>query len=130
MKTIIIDDSPSIRDNLEIYLQTELNIEVITTFERGEDFLDYKYSYNADFILMDICMPGIDGLVTAKNFLWKYPKQTIIAVTMYYDKAYLKQLIEVGIKGCVFKDQIYTDLYKAINTVTNGGLYFPKNMEI
>ncbi|MBN1182709.1 MAG: response regulator transcription factor [Bacteroidales bacterium] len=130
MKAIIVDDSTSIRKNLELYLQTELNIEVLASFNSGSDFLNYAYSHYADFILMDISMPGIDGLQTAKQYLWNFPMQKIIAVTMYHDKAYLKQLIEVGIKGCVFKDQIYSDLKMAIKMVLKNSLYFPEELDI
>lgn len=130
MKAIIIDDSNSIRDNLEIYLQTELNIDVLASFNNGSDFLNYPDSHKADFILMDICMPGLDGIDTSKSYLWEYPSKKIIAITMYRDKAYLYQLIGAGIKGCVLKDQIYHDLPEAIKTVLNNQFYFPDEIAI
>ena len=130
MNTIIVDDASSIRENLGYYLQEELKINVLASFSNGTDLLEYPDSHEADIILMDICMHGIDGFETSKALLWKYPYLKIIAITMYQDIAYLDALLGAGFKGCVFKSQIYKDLPSAIKTVVNGGLYFPNDVLI
>jgi len=78
---------------------------------------------------MDLMMPNMDGLKATNQITWKFPFLKIIAVTMHYDKVYLKELIEKGFKGCIFKNNLYDKIYEAIVTVMNDHLYFPERLK-
>jgi DNA-binding NarL/FixJ family response regulator len=77
---------------------------------------------------MDIQMPEMNGITVAKKALWEMHELKIIAITMYRDKAYLKELIEAGFKGCVFKSRIYDDLPVALERVMEQKIYYPDDI--
>lgn len=130
LKTIIVDDAETMHVALKEYTEGELNCKVIAQAYNGKEFLALENQALADIILMDIEMPQMDGIEAAKLILWQYPFLKLIAITMYQDQVYLQNLIEAGFKGCIFKQNIFNELGKAIRTVMNGGVYFPKNMKL
>ncbi len=125
MKIIIVDDSKDYREGLRFYLDKLGGYEIIAEFSDGEDLLNYTEIYSADLVLMDMVMPKIDGFKASQQLIQRYPKIKILAITMFSEETYLLDLIEYGIKGCVFKFNIFDELPKAIETITHGKLYFP-----
>ena len=125
MKIIIADDSKDYRDGLRFYLKKLGGHEIIAEFSDGEDLVKFNRIYEADIVMMDMVMPKLDGFEASKQLLQRYPKINIIGITMFKDETYLYDLIEYGLKGCVFKFNIFEELPKAIATVIQGNLYFP-----
>ena len=130
MKIIIVDDSESFREGLKYYLQKDHHYQVISEAKDGLEFLQLKNIHHADVILMDIQMPELNGIKTAKRILWDMNYLKIIAITMYEDKAYLRELVEAGFKGCVIKNKIYEDLPIVIDIVSKGKMSFPVNIKL
>lgn len=131
IKIIVVDDSETFRDGITFFLEQVLSYEVVGCASNGKEFLLQKEKYiAADIILMDIQMPEIDGIETAKRFLWYNSLMNVIAITSFRDIAYLRELIGAGFKGCVFKDKIFEDLETAVQYVLKGKLYFPDNIKI
>ena len=130
VKVIIVDDNEIFRKGLKFYLENIKNFQVLNENSDGDEFLESDNMYIADIVLMDIEMPKMNGLEAAKNALWRYSELKIIAITNYKDKAYLSELIGVGFKGCVFKDEIYNELETAINTVLSGDIYYPEDINL
>jgi len=130
MKIIIVDDSKDYREGLRFYLDKLGGYEIIAEFEDGEELLNYPEIYSADLILMDMVMPKVDGFYASKQLIQRYPKIKILAITMFNEETYLLDLLEYGLKGCVFKFNIYNELQKAIETVMQGKLYFPDEILI
>lgn len=129
LKIIIVDDNLKFRQGLRFYIENILNYSVINEAENGMDFMELPNRNLADIILMDISMPEMDGILTSKNLLSER-KTRIIAITSYEEQTYLNELIEVGIKGCVFKKDIYEHLNLAIKKVMNHDYYFPKEINL
>lgn len=129
LKIIIADDNSKFREGLKFYLEKVLNYKVLDEVDSGEAFLNLENSFLADIILMDISMPNINGILAAKTYLNNHQGK-IIAITSYEEKTYLNELIEAGIKGCVYKKDIYEHLNPAIKRVMHNDLYFPKNINL
>lgn len=130
MRIIIVDDNIQFRESIEIYLNMRLGHDVIANFDCAQSFLDSTKLFDVDIILMDIEMPGINGIEATKQALWKDKNLKIIAVTNYQDKAYLKNLISAGFKGCVFKNHVFDELANALAVVSNNKYYFPSNIQL
>ncbi|MBI9064952.1 MAG: response regulator transcription factor [Marinilabiliaceae bacterium] len=109
LKIIVVDDNATFREGISFYLEEVLNYQVIERFTNGLDFLDTKHIDLADIVLMDIEMPKMNGIIATQKILFHHPHLKVIAVTNYRNKAYLKELILAGFKGCVLKDHIYND---------------------
>jgi DNA-binding NarL/FixJ family response regulator len=130
LKIIIVDDNEMFRSAAKLFLQKELNCEVIAEASDGKQFLELSNIYLADVVLMDIQMPETDGINATKKWCQLNSKTKVIAVTMFTDKVYLLPLIQAGFKGCVFKTNLFSEILKAIDTVMAGGLYYEQNLPV
>ena len=130
IKIIIVDDSTMYRKVIKEFLENELGCEVISQASNGDEFLSLQNIHEADIILMDIQMPKLSGLEIAKLWTYKYPSSKIIAVTMYSEKVYLDQLVEVGFKGCILKSNFFEHIVPAIEYVMAGRIYFNRELQI
>jgi len=128
MKIIIVDDSKTFLEGMKYYLQKDQRIEIIGEASNGSEFMNLENIHQADIILMDIQMPEMNGIKAAKRVLWDMNYLKIIAITMFKEKAYLKELIEAGFKGCVFKNEIYEKLPLVIEKVMNDNICFPEDI--
>lgn len=124
MKILIADDNKAFREALKLYIESELGYTVIDCVEDGNKLISSKYLSNTDICLVDIEMPKIDGISAMKEILKQFRRFKAVAITSYQDRAYLYDLISNGFKGCVFKDNIYTQLDKALLAVYNNEVYF------
>lgn len=130
IKAIIVDDNTPFRLALKEFLVEELNIEVIAEASDGEMFLKLRNYREADVVLMDLMMPKTGGIDATKEILWRFPELRIIAITLHTSEAYLEQLIKAGFRGCVFKNNLFDEIDKAIHEVINGIYYFPDKIKL
>lgn len=129
-KIILVDDQPIFRAGLKLYLENELGHTIIAEASNGKEFLELPNIHKSDIIIMDIEMPEMNGLKASKNILERFSNLKIIAITMYHDKAYLKDLIERGIKGFIHKSDTFENVDKILNVVYNNELYFPDSLKL
>lgn len=129
VKIILVDDNFPFRTALRRLLKTQFGCDIIAEASNGEEFLALPNLGLAEIVIMDLMMPKIDGFKAIDQINWNYPFLKIIAVTMHYDKVYLKDLIERGFKGCIFKNNLYDKIYEAIDAVINDRLYFPEDIK-
>jgi len=130
LKIIIVDDSYMYRRVMKEFLENELSCNVIGEAANGREFLELDCIPNVDIVLMDIQMPVLTGLDAVKQMLITHPKTKVIAVTMYNDKVYMSQLIEIGFKACVLKTTFFDDIIPAFDKVLKGGMYFKDDIAI
>lgn len=130
LRIIIADDNIQFRSGLRFYIETILKHFVVAEAKDGKELIQIARTTKADILLVDISMPKINGIDAAREHLLNYSLHKIIAITSYEEQTYLNELIEAGIKGCVFKKDIYDHLKLAIARVMMDELYFPKNISI
>jgi len=128
MKVILADDNEKFLEGLRFYLRKSKDVEIIAEVRNGLELLNNENLSLADLVLIDLEMPQMGGIEATRKALWLYPHIQFIAITMYTDKAYLKTLVEAGFKGCVFKDELYTDLPTAIYEVMHSKYHFPPDI--
>ncbi len=124
MQIIIVDDNAKFRASLRELLTKRFKYEVIGEAESGKEFLTLENNWTPDIILMDLSMPNVNGFEATKKYFWHYPNSKIIAVTASLEIAFLDKLIEAGFKGCVYKDNIFSEIHPAVNAVMSGKLWF------
>jgi DNA-binding NarL/FixJ family response regulator len=129
LKYILIDDNESFRGALKTILVSQFNAEIIGEARNAEEAKKLVNLVSADIILMDVMMPGENGIQLTKELLWTVSSTLkIIAITMHVDKVYLTTLVEAGFRGCIFKNDLISELEDAIKTVRAGSLYFPQDI--
>jgi DNA-binding NarL/FixJ family response regulator len=126
IKIIIVDDSPTFLEGITTFLDKENEFEILACFASGNILLDEINNYSPDVVLLDIEMPGLNGIETARRLNWYRTELKLIAITMYHDNLYLKQLIEAGFHGFVNKNNVYENLSHAIKSVLKKEFAFPK----
>lgn len=124
IKVIIVDDHDHFRDILKIILRDVPSIEIIGETSNGDQFIELINEITPDIVLMDIEMPEMNGIETTKFALQNYPDLKIIAMTLYDDKEYYNEIKKSGFKGYVSKANLKEEVFKAIEQVYAGHIYF------
>jgi DNA-binding NarL/FixJ family response regulator len=126
IQLIIVDDNPYFLEAITAYLSKPGQFEIVAVFSSGLALLEAIDNYDPDVILLDIEMPWLNGLETAKRLNSFGMKLKLVALTMYYDGIYLKKLIEAGFMGFVNKNNVSENLIQVIDKVLKGELAFPE----
>lgn len=118
IRVLVIDDHPFVRDGLRHLLGQEEDIEVVGQDTNTEDVISQVEIISPDIVLMDIKMPGIDGIELTRQINEKALSCKVIMLTLF--DQFLNQAIEVGAKGYLLKDIKREQLAQAIRKVQNG----------
>lgn len=124
----IADDHAMVREGLKQILELEDDIEVIAQASNGEEALDIARKKQPDVILMDINMPGMNGLQAIKEIKDEKMPSKIIVLTIHEDREYLFKTLHMGAEGYVLKDADPNVLIEAIRSVNSGEAYIQGNM--
>lgn len=114
----LVDDHQVVREGLRRMLELEPDFEVVGEAGTAKDVLDQVETLSPEVILMDIKMPGTDGIELTRQVKRKAPGTNVIMLTLYDE--YLHQAIEAGAKGYLVKDINREELLKAIRAVHEG----------
>ncbi len=128
IKVLIADDHSMFRQGLKQILELEDDISVIAQACNGDEAVKFTREKKPDVILMDINMPGINGLQAIKEIKLEKLPSKIIVLTIHEDREYLFKTIQMGAEGYVLKDAEPSVLIEAIRNVFNGQSYIQANM--
>ena len=123
-KLVIVDDHIIFRKGLHTILNEIGIIKVVAEASNAVELFDILKKQDVDVILMDINMPGIDGIEATKKVLSKYPDIKVIALTMHEEIGYFNKMMEAGAEGFLLKKTTKDELEEAIQTVMNDENYF------
>lgn len=119
IRVLLVDDHTVVRQGLRRMLELEEDMEVVAEATNGEEALDKIPISSPNVILMDIRMPGMDGIETIRHIKERYPEKSVIALTLYGEQ-YLAPAIEAGAVGYLVKDVGNEELIGAIRAVHQG----------
>jgi two-component system response regulator NreC len=123
IRLMLVDDHEVIRVGLKTFLQTQPDFEVVAEAGNGEDAVDRAMESHPDVILMDITMPGVDGMEATRRLRVLCPKCLVLALTVHDDKQYLMQMLAAGASGYITKQAAAEELVEAIHTIASGNVY-------
>jgi DNA-binding NarL/FixJ family response regulator len=123
IKIIISDDHQLFRDGIANLLSSSPQIEIVAQAENGQEAIEKAVLYKPDIIIMDISLPKINGVEATRILHNELPKTKVLVLTMHAEKNYIKEALEAGACGYLFKDCTYDQLIEAINTVYSGKKY-------
>jgi DNA-binding NarL/FixJ family response regulator len=120
IRVLIVDDQNLIRQALQIYLEAESDIEVIGQANNGMEAIEKIQNLNPDITLLDIEMPGMDGLTTLKVVTQRFPENKILVLSSHENEEDVEQAMQVGAKGYLLKNTPAQELTDAIRYVYKG----------
>ena len=124
IRVFIVDDHPLVIEGIHALLQNEKTIEWGGHAMNAASCLGYFIGNTADVLLMDISMPGMDGIELCAVMKSRYPGVFILGLSTYSQGIFIKKMMENGASGYILKNTSREELMKAIQTVNDGGIYF------
>jgi DNA-binding NarL/FixJ family response regulator len=121
IRILLVDDQRLMREGLRILLELEHGLQVVGEAENGESALDAYSSLRPDVVLMDVRMPGMDGVEATWRLREHCPDARVIILTTFDDDEYVFEGLRAGALGYLLKDVSGHDLAEAIRTVAGGG---------
>lgn len=120
IRVLVVDDQPLVRDGLAILLERVEGIEVVATAAGGRQALRLLGTLRPDLILMDLRMPGMDGIETTRRALAAHPGVVVLALTTYPDDRSLFAALRAGARGYLTKDATLQEITRALRAVASG----------
>lgn len=121
IQILIADDHPVVQDGLQAVLSTQVDFEITGVAGTGMEVLRIVAAHEPDIVLLDLEMPGMDGLEVLKNLRRDHPKIKVIVFTAFDTDEQIVGAVKAGAKGYLLKGAPSQDLFEAIRTVSKGG---------
>ena len=120
-RVLLVDDHTLVREGLSKLLQSD--VELVGTASSGGEAVEKVVALQPDVVLLDLSMPGLNGIDATKQIKERAPNVKVIAVTMHNSPAYLRESLKAGMEGFVLKQSAASELAAAIETVMRNERY-------
>ncbi|MGG0365150.1 response regulator [Priestia endophytica] len=122
-KIVIIDDHQLFREGVKRILDFEQDFDVVAEGDDGEEAVKLVEEYNPDVVIMDINMPGLNGVEATKQLIEEYPDTKVIILSIHDDETYVTHALQTGALGYLLKEMDADALVQAVRVVAEGGSY-------
>jgi len=123
LRVLMADDHPIVLAGMKALVAAESDLDIVGEARDGRTALQLAKDLRPDAAVLDIAMPGMNGLEVAQVLRAEAPEIRVIILTVHEDRAYLRQLLEVGVSAYLLKRSAAEELVRAIHAVAEGGLY-------
>lgn len=125
-RIVIVDDHQLVLDGLVRIIKSSETFELVGTACRGQELLELlkKPSPLPDLVLMDIDMPGLNGIEAAKLVKKDFPSVQVVMLTMHEESGFYNKVVAAGARGFIMKNVTQAELLQALDQVCKGSTYF------
>jgi two-component system response regulator NreC len=123
IRLILVDDHDVVRTGVKTFLEKQPGLQVIGEAGSGEQAIAILKNLDPDVIVMDITMPGMDGLEATRRIKSLRPECRVLALTVHEDKQYFFEMLAAGASGYITKQAAADELVAAIRVVAQGHVY-------
>jgi DNA-binding NarL/FixJ family response regulator len=128
IRLLIADDHKMFVSGIRSLMEETSDMQVVATCHDGSEVLAMAQAHEADVILLDINMPGMQGVEACTLLSKEVPKLKVLVLSMYNEESYITQLLNNGAMGYVLKDTEVKELLHAIRQVHKGETFFSKSV--
>jgi two-component system response regulator NreC len=128
IRTLIVDDHGVLRAGLKALLEGETGLDIVGEAADGEIAVQKAIELSPDVVLMDITLPGMDGLEATREILAHLPDTRVLLLTVHEDIALVRKALDIGAAGYILKRALESELINAIHAVWRGDLYIDPAM--
>lgn len=125
---LIVDDHPMMRKGLASTLESEPGYDVVLQLKSGEEVLKVFGDYNLDLMIVDVSLPGMNGIELVKNVIFQDPDQKILVISRHEESLYAERALRAGAKGYIMKFESSEVILNAVKKVIGGGVYISDEM--
>jgi DNA-binding NarL/FixJ family response regulator len=131
MKTriLLVDDHPLMRMGLAMTIESESDLEIVGQADDAEDALAKFDDLDPDLAVVDVSLPGMNGLDLIKHLLARKPDLATLVVSRHDESLYAERAIRAGAKGYVSKLQAGKEIVRAVRQVLKGGIYLSDSLK-
>jgi DNA-binding NarL/FixJ family response regulator len=123
IRVLLAEDLVTVRHGLKLLIDAQPDMKVVAEAGDGDATVERAQAMKPDVIVMDISMPGTNGLVATRKLKHLNPRVAIVTLTRHSDDAYLQELLRAGVSAYVLKQSAPVELLQAIRAVAAGGQY-------
>ncbi|OGP75890.1 MAG: hypothetical protein A2W09_00325 [Deltaproteobacteria bacterium RBG_16_50_11] len=122
---VLADDHLMLRQSLRRMLEERPDLRVVGEANDGIELLTLLQlnSLSPHLVILDITMPNLGGIEATRKIKMTYPGVKVLVLTVHRDNEYLKQAISAGAEGYLLKEDMGTELFSAIQTIQQGGVF-------
>lgn len=125
ISVLAVDDHPLLREGIASVLESATDIDLIAQASSGQEAIELYRLHKPDVTLMDIQMPGLNGIETLTEIRREFPQARLIMLTAYRGDAQARSAIKAGAAGYLLKSMVQKELRETIRIVHSGQRYIP-----
>jgi DNA-binding NarL/FixJ family response regulator len=119
-RIVLADDHTLVRQGVKKILEGTGDLQVVGEAGDGVELLFLLTELKPNMVILDISMPNLQGIQTARQIKMKYPAMKILVMTMHKEREYLYEAIFAGVEGYLLKEDAEKELFSAIETLRKG----------
>ncbi len=123
VRLLLVDDHPIVRTGLRMLFQSEPDMVVVGEVNGGAEAIEAMQSLHPDVVIMDVAMPGMNGIEATRRIKESNPETAVLALTMHEDEQYFFAMLHAGASGYIPKRAAPDDLVSAIRVVAEGNFF-------
>ncbi len=123
VKLLLVDDHPIVRSGLRMLFLSEPSMTIVGEADSGEAAVAAVQRLKPDVVIMDVAMPGMNGIEATRRIKAAHPETAVLALTMYEDEQYFFEMLNAGASGYIPKRAAPDDLVSAIKVVAEGNVF-------
>jgi two-component system, NarL family, response regulator len=125
IRVLVADDHPAVRAGLAAVIAQQPDLEVVAEAENGTRAVSLYRERQPDVVLMDLRMPGLDGVQATRAIMSEFPAARILALTTYEGDGDIRRALEAGARGYLLKDMLLSRVIDAVRAVQRGERVIP-----
>ncbi len=123
IRVLLADDHALVRQGFRLILAAQPDIEIVGEAGDGRQTLELAQRLHPDVVVMDVAMPEMNGIEATRRLAAAAPRTRVLALSMYKDAVYVREILRAGARGYLLKDAIDRDLLAAVRAVAAGEGY-------
>ena len=123
VRILLADDHSLVRQGFRRILESHPDFEIIGEAADGRQAVEMTEKLRPDVVVMDVAMPGMNGIDATRQICETSPRTRVLALSMHRDAVYVREILRAGARGYLLKDAIDADLVSAVRAVARGEGY-------
>ena len=123
IRILLVDDHRMVRQGFRMILEAQEDMEVIGVAGNGHDAVEMARNLKPDVVVMDVPMPGLNGIEAARRIREAEPLVRVLALSVHRDGVYVREIVRAGAEGYILKESADSELIAAVRAVAAGNSY-------